>query len=70
MPPVTTVKRDATLGCQARRLRVADGLTMRELAELADVPAEHVMLFESNLPVPLDSKRRILKELWGRKYRK
>ena len=39
----------------------------RELAELAGIPVEHVSLFEQDLPVPLDSRRRILRELWSRK---
>ncbi len=57
-------------GQKARRLRIANLLTQQELAETAGVPLEHVELLERNLPVPLDSKRRIHKELWAIKDRK
>ncbi len=57
-------------GQKARRLRIANLLTQQELAEVAGVPLEHVELLERNLPVPLDSKRRIHKELWAIKDRK
>ncbi len=57
-------------GQKARRLRIANLLTQQELAELAGVPLEHVDLLERNLPVPLDSRRRINKELWATNARK
>lgn len=57
-------------GQKARRLRIANLLTQQELAEVAGVPLEHVDLLERNLPVPLDSRRRIHKELWAIKDRK
>jgi len=57
-------------GQKARRLRIANLLTQQELAELAGVPLEHVDLLEKNLPVPLDSRRRINKELWATNVRK
>ena len=68
----TSMKATATLlnnlvsaGQKARRLRIANLLTQQELSELAGVPLEHVDLLERNLPVPLDSRRRIHKELWS-----
>jgi DNA-binding XRE family transcriptional regulator len=51
-------------------LRISSMLTRKELADLAGVPREQVALFEHDLPLPLDSKRRILKELWARKVKK
>ncbi len=48
-----------------RKLRKAAGLTRKQLALGADVPLEHVALFEKRLPLPLDSKRRILRQLWA-----
>jgi len=57
-------------GQKARRLRIANLLTQQELSELAGVPLEHVDLLERNLPVPLDSRRRIHKELWSIQARK
>lgn len=67
MPQVNTVK--LSPGERVQQLRIACDLTARELAELAGVPAEHVARFEGGLPLPLDSKRRILRELWGRRAR-
>ena len=52
-----------SLGYQALRLRVSLKLTQQKLASLADVAQEQVDLFENNLPVPLDTRRRLLKEL-------
>jgi DNA-binding XRE family transcriptional regulator len=60
----------SSLGIKVKRLRISFLLTREELAALASVPQEHVELLERNLPVPLDSKRRILKELWAIKARK
>lgn len=57
------------LGYKARRLRIAQHLTQREVAEKAGVSVEAVVLLERNLPLPLDFKRRILRELWAQKAR-
>lgn len=70
MTATLTLTRKSTPGSMARRLRIFSHLTQRELADLAKVPREHVDLFEHNLPLPLDSKRRILRELWARKVKK
>jgi DNA-binding transcriptional regulator YiaG len=55
---------------EVKRLRISNLLTQTELAELAGVPQNHVDLFERGLPVPLDSRRRILKVLWATKAKK
>jgi DNA-binding transcriptional regulator YiaG len=60
----------STPGFQVHRLRMLDLLSQQELADLAGVPLEHVDLFEQDLPLPLDSKRKILKTLWARKNEK
>jgi DNA-binding XRE family transcriptional regulator len=60
----------SSTGLKVKRLRICCLMTRQELAELAGVPREHVDLLEQNLPVPLDSKRRILKEIWALKTRK
>ena len=65
MPPEQIIL--ATTGEKARQRRVASLMTRQQLADLAGIPVEHVNLFESDLPVPLDSKRRILRELWARR---
>ncbi len=70
MTAVLTSIRESSTGFKVRRLRIASLLTRRELADLAGVSREEVDLFEHNLPVKLDSKRRILKELWSRKAKK
>jgi hypothetical protein len=57
-------------GLAVKKLRIAGMLTRQRLADLAGVPLEHVILFEQNLPVPLESRRRIYRELWSRKTKK
>jgi DNA-binding transcriptional regulator YiaG len=70
MKATSILFRDSLAGLKVKRLRISFLLTRRELADLAGVPEEHVDLLEQNLPVPLDSKRRILKEIWAIKARK
>jgi hypothetical protein len=59
-----------TLGAEARRLRINLFLSQQKLAELAGIAREQVDLLEHNYPVPLDSKRRVLHELWALKTKK
>jgi len=70
MTPALKLKKKSTPGSKAHRLRVHFHLSEQKLADIAGVPFEQVGLFEHDLPVPLDSKRRILKELWAKKSRK
>jgi transcriptional regulator with XRE-family HTH domain len=70
MKSATTLINHLSAGQKIKRLRIANLLTQQELAEIAGVPLEHVDLLERNLPVPLDSRRRIHKELWAIKGRK
>jgi transcriptional regulator with XRE-family HTH domain len=65
MSEVITYNRKSLLGCKVRKLRIAQRLSRRQLAEMAGVSSEAVDLFERNLPLPLDYKRRILRELWA-----
>ena len=58
------------LGFLARNLRLYLDLSQKELAKIARVSPESVDLFEHNQPLPLDEKRKILKELYQRKARK
>ncbi len=67
MPPEQVILAKGTTGEKARQRRIASLLTRQQLADLAGVPAEHVNLFERDLPVPLDSKRRILQQLWAKR---
>jgi len=70
MTAVVTFTRQSSSGFKARRLRISQRLTQRALADMAGVSPEEVDLFEHNLPIPLDAKRRILKELWAGKAKK
>jgi hypothetical protein len=67
MNPVLTIDQETSLGFKAKRLRLALLLTQPDLAVMAGVPVWEVDLFEQNLPVRLDTKRRVLRELWARK---
>ena len=69
MTSVPTSVVESSLGFKARKLRISQLLTQKELAGMAGVSTEEVELLERNLPLPLDSKRKILKELWARKSR-
>jgi len=70
MSTIPTSARESSIGFKARKLRIAQLLTQQELANMAGVSPEEVDLFEHNQPVPLDSRRKILKELWARKVSK
>jgi transcriptional regulator with XRE-family HTH domain len=70
MKAAPTLSEKSTIGSEARRLRLACLLTQQDLANLAGIPREHVDLLEHNYPVPLDSKRRVFKELWAIKTKK
>lgn len=55
------------LGVVAMRVRMAHGLTRQKLADMAGVREEDVHLFEHNLPLYLDGRRKIMKALWAAK---
>ena len=61
---------EESLGCKAKKLRLASLLTRPALASMAGVTVEEVSLFERGLPVRLDSRRLILKALWAKKTEK
>ena len=67
MPSVMTLSKETSAGCRARKLRLACRITRRELAAGAGVSTQEIGLFERNMPLPLDTRRRLLKELWARK---
>ena len=67
---VRTAIRETSTGAMVKRLRSASFLTPKKLAVLAGVTPAEVRLFERDLPVKLDSRRRILKELWAIKTEK
>jgi transcriptional regulator with XRE-family HTH domain len=59
-----------TLGYWARSLRTHLELSQKEIAKLAKVPLKSVDLLENNEPLPLEEKRKILKELYSIKINK
>ena len=69
MTAVLTFTRESLLGFKSRKLRISMHISQQELADMAGVSLEAVDLFEHNLPLALDYKRRILRELWAKKAR-
>ena len=67
MKSALTYTREPSLGFKARRLRISRRLSRRKLADLAGVSQGEVGLFEQDLPLKLDARRRILRELWAKK---
>lgn len=66
MASVLSVSQESS-GLKARRLRISRLLTRRELARRAGVSVSEVNSLELNLPVQLDAKRKLLRELWARR---
>ncbi len=63
MTSVLTFARESSIGFKVKRLRISKLLTQQELANMAGISVEKVDLFEHNLPLPLDTRRKILREL-------
>jgi hypothetical protein len=70
MRAAPTLAERSTFGSEAKHLRIACFLTQQKVADMAGIPREQVKLLEHNYPVPLDSKRRIFRELWALKTKK
>lgn len=70
MNAVQVKTRESSLGNRVRRLRLSRLITQQELADEAGVPKTDVNKFEQGFPLTLDSKRKILKELWSEKEEK
>ncbi|HSW57072.1 MAG TPA: helix-turn-helix domain-containing protein [Dehalococcoidales bacterium] len=62
-----TIKRESqnTMGDSVHKVRLALGLSRQQLAVMAGVTIEAVYQYENSLPVSLNSRRKILKELWA-----
>ena len=67
MAEAKSIYGEGLLGHKVKYLRIAQGLTQRELASIAKVSLKAVDLLEQNQPLPLDDKRKILIELYARK---
>jgi DNA-binding XRE family transcriptional regulator len=70
MASVRISTQEPSLAAQAKKLRLSCLLTQEELAQAAGVSREEVNRLEQGLPLILNSKRKILKELWARKAEK
>lgn len=70
MNAIQVKTREPSITTQVKRLRLSRLLTQQELADEAGVSKTEVNLFEQGLPLPLDSKRKILKQLWVVKAKK
>ncbi|MFC1929391.1 hypothetical protein ACFLW6_00775 [Chloroflexota bacterium] len=67
MITVLTFEQNTKLGYKVRSLRISLRLTQSELADAVGVTLDEVDLFEHDLPVRPDVKRRLLRELWARR---
>lgn len=56
-----------TLGDSARKVRLSLHLSQQQLADMTGISRDSVYQFEHHLPVCLDARRKILKELWAYK---
>jgi transcriptional regulator with XRE-family HTH domain len=70
MAGVQISTREPSIATRARKLRLSCLLTQQELAVAAGVSKDEVNRLEHGLPLILDSKRKILKELWSKKAEK
>lgn len=67
MTPVIAAERKLSHGAKARQLRLSLHLTTRKLASMAGVAQGDVKLLENDLPMCLDTRRKLLKVLWAEK---
>ncbi len=70
MTAVLTLTRESMLGFKARKLRITENISQQQVADKSGVPIKSVDLFEHNLPVPLDYRRRILQVLYAEKIKR
>jgi len=64
------ISQESSCECLAKKLRISNLMTQKELATIAGVSPEELDLLEQNLPVRLDTRRKILGTLWAIKSRK
>ncbi|MFC1918038.1 hypothetical protein ACFLXH_05255 [Chloroflexota bacterium] len=69
MRAVIDYAQETSFGDRIRSLRLVLGLSQQKLSDSADVSPEEVALLERNLPVRLDVRRRVSRDLWLRKAR-
>ena len=66
MTKILSDDRIASVGSEARKLRMSLHLTQQELAHVAGVSLKDIRLLEQGWPVPVSCKINILRELWRR----
>ncbi len=65
MPETIALKHKPSIGPWSRNMRLSLHLTQQDLADIAGVSPGDVDLFEHGLPLRLDARRRLLRELWA-----
>ena len=70
MNAINVKTREEPLGIRVRRLRLSRLKTQQELADEAGVSKTAVNKLEQGFPLELNSKNKILKELWSKKEEK
>ena len=66
---VLTFTRGSSIGFRAASARISLKLTQQELADIAGVSKDDVDFFEHNLPVPTETRRKLLRALWAGKLK-
>ena len=66
MKPLTSEK-STSLALRVKSLRISMGLSRQQLARKLGITPEEVELFEDGLPVPLNSKLKLIRQLWARR---
>ena len=69
MTTVLSIVRGSSIGFKATSLRISLQLTQQELADMVGVSKDDVDLFEHNLPMPLETRDKLLKGLFAKKSR-
>ncbi len=67
MTTVLSFARGSSIGFKAASLRISLQLTQQELADIAGVSKDDVDFFEHNLPMPLETRQKLLRGLWTKK---
>ena len=65
MTTVITFARESSVGFTGASIRISLQLTQQELADIAGVSKDDVDFFEHNLPILLETKRKLLRGLWA-----
>jgi transcriptional regulator with XRE-family HTH domain len=65
MPEARTAAQELSIGKRAKKLRVSLELTQQELADKCGISQEEVDLFENDLPTLLETRNKLLAQLWA-----